>query len=83
MTPNAVGTQLNLSNTIDYSSIIGLLLLIVQIIYIFYAFLIIKQVSLMTSGFETKNTDLFKKLSYIHFALAVFVFLMSVIIVLV
>jgi hypothetical protein len=60
--------------------LIKALALVLLGMYIIFAFVIIRQVKLMTSTLQLGSETLMKFLSYIHLAFAIFVFLAALII---
>ncbi len=60
-----------------FFQLLGILLIIIEIIYIFYAFIIARQVNLLNKSFMTEFSFAFTFLSYVHLLLTFVVVLIS------
>ena len=59
--------------------LLGILLIVIEVIYIFYAFIIVRQVSLLNKSFMTEFSFVFTFLSYVHLLFSFVVFLTSLV----
>lgn len=55
-------------------------LLILQGLYTFFAFVVVKQIGLMSRAFETPYGFKFKVISYIHLLVALSIFIISIVV---
>lgn len=74
MEPVSFETLFNLQN---YSSLIKGLVLIIQAIYVLFAFMLTRQVKIMNANFKTSLAKTFAFFAKIHLAAAIIVFLFS------
>lgn len=48
-----------------------------ELVYVIFAFIVIRQVALMTQSFKTSSAPLFKLIAFIHFLVSVLVLIVS------
>lgn len=59
--------------------VLKIALLILQGLYTFFAFVVVKQIGLMSKAFETPYGSKFKVISYVHLLVALGIFVISII----
>ena len=59
--------------------VLKIALLILQGLYTFFAFVVVKQIGLMSRAFETPYGSKFKAISYIHLLTALAIFIITLI----
>jgi hypothetical protein len=69
---------LNMFTPQGFTGLLGVLLLILQFMYVIFALLVVRQVSLLNTSFKTGMAPIFTFTAYAHFLLAVLVLLFSV-----
>lgn len=64
----------------DFLSVVKVVFLISEFIYGLFAFLVLRQVSLMNKTFQTSLGSFFTLLAYVHFFAVVAVFILTLVI---
>lgn len=60
-----------------FFQLLGVLLVIIEVIYVFYSLIIVRQVNLLNKSFMTEFSAVFTIVSYAHLLLAFVVILIS------
>jgi len=77
MTPDVIGNLLSPAGILTLAKVI---VLIIELIYLVFSFIVIRQVSLMNRGFTTYLSLFFTFLAFAHFFAAVFLVILSLVI---
>jgi len=70
--------EVGMSLTEGYLIFIKIVVVVIELIYIFYAFLITRQVGLMTKSFKTDSGKMFKTIAGAHFIGSIIITAVSV-----
>lgn len=70
----------NLIGADDFLAVIKIVLVIAEVIYGFFAFIVVRQVALMNKSFQTDTGPFFTSLAYLHFFAVVTVFILTLIV---
>lgn len=62
------------------SSVLSVLVIFLQLVYVVYAFMVTRQVKLMNRSFETPVAPLFTSLAFIHFMAALLIVTLTILV---
>lgn len=69
---------MNIVELLTFNNILYVLLMLLEFLYLIFAFLIMRQVKLLNASFNTPHEGMFRLVSRVHFLIALGVFALSI-----
>jgi hypothetical protein len=70
---------INIFTPQGFGQLMGWLIVVLQAVYLLFAFITVRQVSLMNRSFSTEIAPLFSFIAYVHFLAALLILVISIV----